>query len=430
VSTRADPGNNARQASGTSGARSALAVSAPAASTVPHGLDLAGRYSRTPWWVKVLVIFAVSRIVTTTLLLIFASMQAQNAWTGASPSYFDFARIWDGHWYYIVSVSGYPTELPLTADGHVAENAWAFMPAYPMLVSVLMWATGSGFGGTAVFVSVAFAAGAALMFYRLMSLVLTSNQALFSVVLLCFAPLSPILQVAYAESMNLFFLVLALYLLLQRRYWLLLLVIIPLSLTRPSGLAFALALALHCIYRWVVRGRQPFPMRERVAVVVTGFFSAGMGVLWPGLAWAVTGSATAYTDTELAWRAAYVGYTELVPFAGWIAGANWWLPEPMGVILLVLAVALFAAAMFTPAVKRLGVDLRFWVASYAFYLLAVFFPQSSTFRLLIPLFPLLGALAQPPSRTYRILLVLLCIAGQVGWIYIGWWVDGYDWTPP
>jgi hypothetical protein len=395
-----------------------------------YGRALSGSYSRVPWWGKVLAIFVASRIVTTTLLLIFASMQELNAWTAASPSYVEFASLWDAHWYYIVSVSGYPSELPLTADGHVAENAWAFMPAYPMLVSALMWATGSGFGGTAVFVSVAFALGSALMFYRLMALVLPSSQALFSVVLLCVAPLSPILQVAYAESMNLFFLILGLYLLLQRRYWLLLLVIVPMSLTRPTGLAFALALGLHAIYRWVVRGTQPFPARERLAVVVAGLFSAAMGFLWPLLAWAVTGSSTAYTDTELAWRAAYVGYTELVPFAGWIAGANWWLPEPMGVILLVLAVALFTAAMFSTAVKRLGVDLRFWIASYALYLLAVFFPQSSTFRLLIPFFPLVGALAQPASRTYRILLVFLCIAGQVGWIYIGWWVDGYDWTPP
>ena len=41
-----------------------------------------------------------------------------------------------------------------------------------------------------------------------------------------------------------------------------------------------------------------------------------------------------------------------------------------------------------------------------------------------------GALALPRSRVYRILLVLVFIALQVGWTYIGWWVDGADWTPP
>jgi hypothetical protein len=162
-----------------------------------------------------------------------------------------------------------------------------------------------------------------------------------------------------------------------------------------------------------------------------------MGFAWLLIAWAVTGSLTAYTDTELAWRAAYIGYGELVPFSGWVAGANWWLaranwgiPQSFGPVLLVILVAIFVAVMFSRPVRRLGVDLRLWLASYALYILAVFFPQSSTFRLLIPMFPVLGALAQPRSSTYRICLVALFIAGQVGWIYIGWWVDGYDWTPP
>jgi predicted RNA-binding protein YlqC (UPF0109 family) len=45
--------------------------------------------------------------------------------------------------------------------------------------------------------------------------------------------------------MHTFFLTLALYLLVSRRYWQLLPVVGVMALTRPSGLAFALALALH-----------------------------------------------------------------------------------------------------------------------------------------------------------------------------------------
>jgi len=89
-----------------------------------------------------------------------------------------------------------------------------------------------------------------------------------------------------------------------------------------------------------------------------------------------------------------------------------------------------AAVLFTPAVRRLGPDLRFWSASYAVYLLAVFFPQSSTFRLLVPLFPLLGAVAAPRSRVYRIGIVVACIVGQLLWLFACWWFNGYDWTPP
>lgn len=386
--------------------------------------------SATRWWVKVLVIFAASRVVTTWILLDFASRQTDNAWTAARPGYFEFAKIWDGHWYYIISVVGYPSELPMTADGHVAESAWAFMPAYPSLVRVFTFATGLDFSVVAVILSTAFALGAALMFYRLMNLVLPSGTALFSVVLFCFAPLSPIFQVAYAESMHAFLLTVALYLLVKRRYWTMLPIIAVMSLTRPSGLAFALALGLHVVHRWWVRERDSFPSHERVASVIATLFSAIMGFAWLLIAWAVTGSMTAYTDTELAWRAPYIGYEELIPFTPWLQGAAFWWPGPIGLIVLALVVIAFFGFLFTPWARRLGVDLRYWVASYALYLLAVFFPQSSTFRLLVPMFPLLGAFAQPKSPVYRVLLVGVFILGQIGWVHIGWWVDGYDWTPP
>ena len=387
-------------------------------------------YDSAPWWAKVLVVFAVSRAVTTGILLWFASRQEANAWTGAQPGYFDFAKLWDGHWYYIIAVSGYPSELPITADGHVGESAWAFMPVYPAVVRTLMLLTGADFAVAAVVVSVAFAGATALMFYRLMNLVLPSSVALFSVVLYCFAPLSPILQVSYAESMHAFFLTLALYLLLKRNYLALFPVVAVMSLTRPSGLAFALALGLHVLYRWFGRRRDPFPPRQIAASVGLGLFSVLCGFAWLLIAAAATGSITAYTDTELAWRMPYIGYRELIPLTPWFLAAQFWVPGALGVVLLILFLAAFAAFMFVPPVKRLGVDMRFWVASYVLYLLAVFFPQSSTFRLFLPIFPLLGALAQPRSPVYRVALVALCIAGQVGWIHIAWWVDGYDWTPP
>ena len=401
----------------------------------PSAPSLRVRYRLTPWWLKVLVVFVASRVVTTIILLSFAANQGATAWTGANPNYFDYAKIWDGHWYYIVSVVGYPSELPLTDDGHVGESAWAFMPAYPAVVRLLMLVTGLDFTIAGVIVSVGFALGAALMFYRVLNLVLPGSTALFGVVLFCVAPLSPILQVSYAESMHAFLLALALYLLMTRRYWIMLPVIAVMALTRPSGLAFALAMLLHVIHRWWVRRDEPFPTPERIASVVVGLFSAVMGVAWLLIAWAVTGSFTAYTDTELAWRSAYIGYVELVPFTPWVQGAGFWagwwgIPFPVLMGILVIVVVGFFALLFTRPARRLGVDLRFWVASYALYLLAVFFPQSSTFRLLVPLYPALGILAQPRSLVYRVGLVLACIAGQVAWTWMGWWVAGYDWTPP
>ena len=388
------------------------------------------------WWAKVIVIFAASRVVTTVIMVAFANAQDRTYWTGPKPDYFAFAAIWDSDWYRIVSIAGYPAQLPIGDDGHVLQNAWAFLPGYPAVVRGFLL-IGIPFEYASVIVSVGFALGAALLFYKLMARVLPTGTALFAVVLFCTAPLSPILQVGYAESMQLFFLFLALLLFQDRRYYLMIPVIGIAALTRPSGLAFAVMLLLHLIYRFVTRARDPFPWRERIAVIVAGLASALLGVLWPLVAWIGTGVPAAYTDTELAWRVGYIGYQDLLPFAPWVQGSQWWLswihvPEAaiVGPILLIIVVALFALLIFTPPLRRLGVDLRLWLVGYAVYLLAVFFPQSSTFRLFMPFAPALGALAIPRSPVYRVGMVLLGIAGQVGWVAICWFVINPDWSPP
>ena len=388
------------------------------------------RYRLTPWWIRVTAIWVLSRVVTTGILLWFAGQQQANAWTSAHPNYLSFAQLWDSTWYHIVAVSGYPSELPITADGRVGENAWAFMPGYPMLVRGLMLITGMPWAPLSVFVSVAFSLAAALMVYRMLRLVLPGETALFAVVLFCAGPLSPILQVSYAESMHTFLLALALYLLMKRHYLTLIPVIAVLALTRPSGLAFALAVGLHIVHRFLTRRKDPFGVSERVLTIGVMVFSILMGLAWPFIAWMATGSVTAYTDTELAWRAPYVGVVDLVPFTPWFQAAEFWLPGPLGIVVLVAVIAGFFGFLFTPWARKLGPVLLFWLASYGIYLFAVFFPQSSTFRLLLPMFPLAGALALPRSRIYRVAIVVLFIVGQWGWCYYCWWVDGYDWTPP
>lgn len=285
---------------------------------------LRARYRVTSWWVRVLIVFAASRVVTTVIMQAYASVQAANPWTGPKPDYFAFSAMWDSYWYYIVAVSGYPSALPHGADGHVSENAWAFLPGFPAVLRVVM-TVGIPYQVAGVIIAVAFSAGAALLLYRLLARVLPAGTALFAVVLFCTGATSPILQVGYAESMQLFFLFLGLLLLQDRRYYLLILVVGVAALTRPSGLAFAALLLFHAIHRFVTRDRDRFPVRERVAIVVAGLSSAFFGVVWTLIAWIATGSATAYTDTELAWRTGWIGYQELVPFQPWFQGAEWWL---------------------------------------------------------------------------------------------------------
>ena len=105
---------------------------------------------------------------------------------------------------------------------------------------------------------------------------------------------------------------------------------------------------------------------------------------------------------------------------------QWWGP----LVLAVLVIGASAALLFSPQVRALGADLRLWSASYLLYLLAVFFPQSSTFRLLLPLSPLWGAVAVSRSRLWRIGVLAACLVGQWFWIYHVYALGSTFWQVP
>ena len=205
------------------------------------------RWRLLPWWLRITVVYTLSRVVTTVLMTGFAQIQTANSFTVQRPSYLSFASIWDGAWYRVIAASGYPSTLPVDAAGHVTENAWAFMPAYPFTVRALMTVTGASFELVAVAVSLLAGWGAALVFRRLMGRFLDPARATFATVLFCFAPVSVMFQVAYAEAMGLLLLLVALLLLVQRRYWAMLPVVLLLGITRPTGLAFALLMSLFVV---------------------------------------------------------------------------------------------------------------------------------------------------------------------------------------
>jgi hypothetical protein len=383
-----------------------------------------------PWWLAVTIVFIAGRVISTAMLIWFADHQLANDWTGAHPNFGDFSSIWDGRWYNLIAENGYPTILPHDAEGHVQQNSWAFLPLYPALCKLFMVLTGLDWNTVAISVSVIAAFGATLIIYKLFAHFLQVQQAFFAIILFSVAPVAPIYQVAYAESLQLLLIATALLLLVRRQYLWIIPVAILLGFTRPGALALALTLGLHGIFRYVKGRRAGFPMRERWKLIAATFASLVAGFAWAGIAGLVTGVPSAYVQTELSWRAAYVGWVELVPFTPWLQAAQYWFSAPMSYFVLAGALALFAAVIFAPASRRLGLDMRLWMFSYSVYLLAVFFPQSSTFRLLAPMFPALGMFAAPKSKLYRIVLVIVFLALQWYWIAFCWAISDYDWSPP
>src|SRR5680860_703887 len=121
-----------------------------------------------PWWLQVLGVYALTRAWSTGVLLLAAAGQPQSSWGPAQPDYGTFVGLfWDGSWYKSIAEDGYPATLPVDANGMVQQNAWAFFPLFPLLVRVLMTATGGSWEVVAPAASLLLGVGAALVLDRL-----------------------------------------------------------------------------------------------------------------------------------------------------------------------------------------------------------------------------------------------------------------------
>lgn len=399
-------------------------------------IGLARRWARIPVIAHIALIYGLGRLVTTGFLVLAANLSGPASRFGAEATVGEFMLGWDAQWYWLVAWEGYPSVLPLTESGQVAENAWAFMPTYAYLAQALGIAFGS-WGVGAVLISLTAGFFACVMLNRLLRARIGDSAALWAVTFFAWGPMAALFQVGYAEVLFVLLLLVALDLVSRQRFAWVYPVILVMAFTRPGILAFALYLGLYGILRWVRRRIDPLPVSDIVHIVALGLLATVTGFAWQAIAALVTGDAGAYLATELSWRRNWgAGSEGFVPFEGWVQAAQFWftqwgMPQWWGLIalaLLVIAAAL--GLLLAPQVQRLGVDLRLWSASYLIYLLAVFFPQSSTFRLLMPLTPLWGAVAVPRSRRYRLTVLGLCLIGQWLWIYGVYALGNTFWQVP
>jgi hypothetical protein len=397
-----------------------------------------GAWARLPAAVRVGVIYFAARVVTTAFLLLASSMSGFGSRFGPSPSLGDLILGWDSRWYWIVAETGYPADLPLTDSGAIAENQWAFMPIYAYLAKLVSLPFGGQWVVGAFLVSVIAGYAASFVLYRMMRERMDRTAAMWTVAFFAAGPLAALFQVGYAESLFLLLLFLALWCVMRRRYGWLYALIPLMAFTRPGILAFALFLGLFGLWRWVSRRREPLPGREIAHIIALGALAVVVGFAWQVLVGWVTGDPGAYLATELAWRRNWIsGGGSFVPFEGFVAGAAFWFGSVWGmtpvagyIALGALVLAVGAVLLFEPHVRRLGVEVRLWSASYLVYLLLVFFPQTSIFRLLVPLSPLWGAFALPRSTPWRVGVLVAGVIGQWWWIYNMYALGNTIWQIP
>lgn len=413
------------------------------------------RVARWPWWIQVAGLYLAARLVSAGIFMAAALHQGVNPWFPPKPDYWHFVNIWDARWYAEVLENGYPAVLPTDGTGAVQENAWAFYALFPTLGRVLAGVTGIHPAVALTLIASGCGLAAALVVYSLFRLKAAHSTALWGTVFFSTFPVSPVLQVPYAESLNLLLLATALLLVLQRRYLAAMPVVVLMCLSRPTGVPFAAMVGLLLLYRlWQRRAaarqqagdpaasasrgsRTPIQLRsatphsnsELWALAGLTAVSGISALLWPGIAWAVTGDPQAYTKTETVWR----GH-DLVPFQPWFDTGILLFGPTLGVLAPFVFVALFILLMTSRPAAALGTELRLWCSCYMGYLLVFLHPQTSTFRMLLPLFPLaLGAALVSRSRAYRGTVVLMFLLLQIVWIVWLWaWAPlpgGGDYPP-
>ena len=426
------------------------ALQGPTAAAWGVAAAAAARVARWPWWVQVGGLYIAGRFVSACIFMAAALHQGVNPWFPAKPDYWSFINIWDARWYGEVLQNGYPEVLPTDGAGNVQENAWAFYALFPLLGRVVAGLTGMHPAFALTLIAMVSGLGAALVIYRLFRHKASHSTALWATVFVATFPVSPVLQVPYAESLNLLLLAAALLLVVERRYLWAVPVVVLMCLSRPTGVPFAATVGLLFLYRlWQTysAGRKPahgeasgmreagqsgqVPHNSHQLWSLAGLTAvSGIGALmWPAIAWAVTGDIQAYTKTETVWR----GH-DLVPFKPWFDTGVLLFGPVLGIVAPFVFVAIFALLMMSRPVLRLGTELRLWCVCYMGYLVVFLHPQTSTFRMLLPLFPLaLAAALVSRSRAYRGTVVTMFVLLQIVWVVWLWaWAQlpgGGDYPP-
>jgi hypothetical protein len=372
-----------------------------------------------PLWAALLVMYALSRVLSTGLLLLAWATphHRPHAYLEPGPGFLGFLNSWDALWYRQVALHGYPQQLPLFANGDVSYNVWAFFPVYPAVVRGVMTVTTLPFEIAGPLVSTLAGGAAVFALHRVVRMRFGRRAAWWASVFFAFGPMSWILQLAYAESLFLFLLFCAIAAMMRRRYVVMIPFAVLASFTHPGALALGAALVIKAIVR--LARRQPIRAQHWAAAITATFVVVAAGVAWPLIAAGVTGDPSAYFDTEFAWWQDFIGRTLLIPFTpafvlyGRLLGV--W-----GVVMVAAVLAAFATVMVSRAGRRLGTDLWAFVFSYVGYLAAVFLPTQSLIRLLLPLSPLFGHPVFTGTRTRRWVSVTLGVALQLPAIELLW----------
>ncbi|MFC3385019.1 hypothetical protein [Couchioplanes azureus] len=318
--------------------------------------------------------------------------------------------IWDGGWF-IKAAAGYPQGYTYGTDGALDGNELAFFPLYPMLIRGLSQ-LGLEPGTAALTVSWLASVGAAVALHLLGTSLYGRRSGWALVALCCTAPMSVVLSMAYSESLFLALLAGMLVAAHRKVWWAAGLLGLGCALTRPTGAAAAVALAVAAVM--AVRSD---PARKWPPLAAAGVALAGVPAFLGWVGWRV-GDADAWFRIQTAgWGTSFdFGASTLTFLGDTLTTGDRWVPMSVALILLVAAVAAAVALAGRPwlPLTVYGVVAMVLVYGQAGY-------YHSKPRLLLPvLLTLLPAVIAAGRARPRV--AVLAIAA---WAAFGLWYGAY-----
>ena len=360
---------------------------------------------------KLVAIYSASRSLVTIWYLIDMALNRITPGANHFDNLLTYLSRYDSQWYRRITTGGYPNPLPTDAAGHVLPNNWAFLPGFPWLTKAIQNFIGAPWWAVAPVLATIFGGLFILVAYKIFRTKLDERASLWSVALLSFSTAAPALSLGYADSLGLLLTATALYLILKERQLVALLPIAALGLVRPGAIVFA----------GLFLGLAIFKREHRASAIVGTFVSGLIGVLWPLIAWATTGNFGNYFASENAWRRVWTHSDHLGVFQGWFIAFSGYVGPILGNIIVVTLIGLSVNLLMRKSVIALGLELRLYLAATFFYVFAVFFPQTSTLRVLLPAFPIFAAIGlttSNKSKRFNYLLIAALAVSQALWVWL------------
>jgi hypothetical protein len=319
--------------------------------------------------------------------------------------------VWDAGWFLRVAVDGYPHGYTHDMAGQLQGNELAFFPLYPMLIRGVT-ALGLNSGTAAIAVSWLASIGAAIALHLLGTSLHGKRTGWALMAICCTAPVSVVLSMAYSEALFLALVAGMLVAAHRKVWWAAGLLGLGSALTRPTGAAAALALAVAA----VMAVRQS---REKAWQPITAALVALAGVpaflIWVG--WRVGDPSAWFRIQAAGWGTSFDYGASTVKFLnGTLSAGDGWVPVSVALILLA---ALAAAGVALAGKPWLPLAVYGVVAMVLVYGQAGFYHSKP--RLLVPVLLTLLPAAVAAGRA-RPRVAVLSIAA---WAAFGLWYGAY-----